>query len=112
MHQAGLIAACGIIAIEKMVDRLKDDHMNALLLAQELNKMPNISVSEKDTQINIVFAKINKSKEFIAQIPSLLLENGVKVNGEEGGYIRFVTNNDVTKNDILKVIDIFRNIMK
>jgi threonine aldolase len=39
MRQAGVIAAPGIIALTKMVDRLKDDHDNAKLLAEGLKKM-------------------------------------------------------------------------
>ncbi len=39
MRQAGIIAAPGIIALTKMVDRLADDHVNAKLLAEGLRKM-------------------------------------------------------------------------
>ena len=39
MRQAGIIAAPGIIALTKMVDRLKDDHDNAKLLSEGLNKL-------------------------------------------------------------------------
>ncbi len=36
MRQAGIIAAAGIIAIEKMIDRLGEDHENARYLAKKL----------------------------------------------------------------------------
>ena len=39
MRQAGILAAAGIIAIEKMTKRLKEDHDNALLLAKGLNSL-------------------------------------------------------------------------
>jgi threonine aldolase len=39
MRQVGIIAAPGIIAITKMVDRLADDHKNAKILAQGLEKL-------------------------------------------------------------------------
>ena len=42
MRQAGIIAAAGIIALEKMVDRLSEDHINAKKLAVGLSKIPNI----------------------------------------------------------------------
>lgn len=29
MRQAGILAAAGIVAVEKMVERLKEDHINA-----------------------------------------------------------------------------------
>jgi len=39
MRQAGIIAAPGIVALTKMVDRLADDHENARILADGLSKM-------------------------------------------------------------------------
>lgn len=39
MRQAGVIAAPGIIALTKMVDRLEEDHENARLLAEGLRDM-------------------------------------------------------------------------
>ena len=39
MRQAGIIAAPGIVALTKMVDRLADDHVNAKLLAEGLSKI-------------------------------------------------------------------------
>jgi threonine aldolase len=34
MHQAGLLAACGILAMESMTPRIHEDHANARLLAE------------------------------------------------------------------------------
>ena len=42
MRQAGIIAASGTVAIEKMVDRLKVDHGNAKILAEKISKIPGI----------------------------------------------------------------------
>ncbi|MCW4036499.1 MAG: low-specificity L-threonine aldolase [Candidatus Bathyarchaeota archaeon] len=39
MRQAGIIAAPGIIALTKMVDRLSEDHVNAKLLAEGLREL-------------------------------------------------------------------------
>ena len=44
MRQAGIIAAPGIVAITKMVDRLADDHANAKLLADGLSKIRGIDI--------------------------------------------------------------------
>jgi threonine aldolase len=44
MRQAGIIAAPGIIALTKMVDRLADDHENARLLAEGLRKIDGIEI--------------------------------------------------------------------
>ena len=44
MRQAGIIAAPGIIALTKMVDRLADDHENARVLAEGLRKIEGIEI--------------------------------------------------------------------
>jgi len=44
MRQAGIIAAPGIIALTKMVDRLADDHENARILAEGLRKIKGIGI--------------------------------------------------------------------
>ncbi len=44
MRQAGIIAAPGIIALTKMVDRLADDHENARILSEGLRKIEGIGI--------------------------------------------------------------------
>jgi len=54
MRQAGVIAAAGIVAIEKMVDRLAEDHANAKMLAIGLSQIPGIVIYPDRIQTNIV----------------------------------------------------------
>jgi len=70
MRQAGIIAACGIVAIEKMVDRLADDHRNAMILAEELNAMDGISVDMSRVQTNMVYFDVGGLgvKDFICEM--------------------------------------------
>src|SRR5262249_56419314 len=42
MRQAGVLAAAGLIALEKMPARLKEDHDNAKFLAEALQPIPGI----------------------------------------------------------------------
>lgn len=112
MRQAGLLAACGIIAINKMVDRLKDDHDNAKYMAQRLNKIKGVNVLMDNVDINMVFFKLDKPREFIAALPGKMLDYGIKMAGEEGGLLRFITNNDVSKADVERVCDVFEKILK
>jgi threonine aldolase len=44
MRQAGIIAAPGIVALTKMVDRLAEDHANAKLLADGLREIKGIKI--------------------------------------------------------------------
>ena len=111
MRQAGFVAACGIIALEKMVDRLQDDHDNAKYMAHRLNKIKGVNVLMNNVDVNMVFFKLNKPKEFIYSLPGKMLEYGIKMAGEEGGLLRFITNNDVSRADVIRVCDVFEKIL-
>lgn len=57
MRQAGILAAAGIIALEKMTLRLAEDHVRARKLAAGLKKVPGIKINEPAT--NMVFLNID-----------------------------------------------------
>ena len=46
MRQVGILAAAGIVALEKMTGRLKDDHTNAARLTQGLKTSPALKSPE------------------------------------------------------------------
>lgn len=100
MRQAGIIAAAGIVAIEKMVDRLKDDHANAKTLAKGLAGIEGISLDPSHVQTNIVLCDVTglgaSAEEWVAKMNEL----GVKAGALEGGRVRMVTHRGVEKEDI------------
>ncbi len=58
MRQAGIVAAAGVVALEQMVDRLAEDHANALRLARGLAQLPQIQVDLSMVQTNIVLFRV------------------------------------------------------
>ena len=99
MRQAGVIAAPGIIALEKMVDRLKEDHDNAKALAEGLARIRGIFIDLETVQTNIVRYDIAglgmTSKEFVAKLGKC----GIKTSGSDTS-IRMVTHRMVCRSDI------------
>jgi threonine aldolase len=100
MRQAGIIAAAGVIAIEKMVDRLRDDHVNAKTLATGLSKIPGITVDMTRVQTNIVVYDVAgldvDGKGWVAELG----KHGVKAGAQEFGRVRMVTHRGIEKEDI------------
>lgn len=111
MRQAGILAAAGIVALEKMTKRLAEDHENAKYLGKRLLEIPGIELNLEKIQINMVFFKLSRPGFDSSSLVSKLFEKGIKINGPEGGLFRFVTNNDVTKKDIDYVIDVMKEIL-
>ena len=58
MRQAGVLAAAGVYALERMVDRLADDHENARLAAKGLAEMPGIELAPQP-QTNLVYFTVD-----------------------------------------------------
>lgn len=111
LRQAGILAAAGLIALEKMRIRLREDHDNARLLGAELAKIPGIEVFTEDIQINMVFFDMSSTGYDSAKLVSDLYNKGIKVNGAENGLMRFVTNYWVTRDDVQYVADCVREIV-
>lgn len=100
MRKAGIIAAPGIIALEKMVDKLKDDHRNARLLAEGLARMEGISINLKTVQTNIVVFDVGGLGLDASQFISKLRERGVKSSDFGGTLVRMVTHRGIEREDI------------
>ena len=111
MRQAGILAAAGIIALEKMTKRLGEDHENAKYLAKRLLDIPGVELDMEKVQIDMVFFKLDSSYIEPNILVKKLFEKGIKISGPELGLYRFVTNNDVSKKDIEYLIDCMKEII-
>jgi len=99
MRQAGVIAAAGIVALEKMVNRLTEDHATARRLAYGLANIPDITIQPERFQTNIVVFEPPTTiliPEFIQQ----MTQRGVRVGGLGGRKVRAVTHRMISVADI------------
>ncbi|MGA2239823.1 MAG: low-specificity L-threonine aldolase [Candidatus Bathyarchaeia archaeon] len=112
MRQAGIIAAPGIVAIEKMVDRLKDDHENAKLLARGLSKIDGISLDLDHIQTNIVRYDVSGLGIAAIEWAARLRDLGVKAGAQEAGSVRMVTHRGIEKEDIEYTLEIAEKVAK
>lgn len=111
LRQAGFLAAAGIVSLEVMTKRLKEDHDNAKLLAEELNKIPEIYVDLHNLKINMVFFSFKDKNIDTKELVKYFLENNIKINDVENGLMRFVTHYWVTKDDISKIIEVLKTFL-
>ncbi len=110
MRQVGLLAAAGIIALEKMTERLGEDHKNAKYMAERLSEIPGIEVIKDRLDIDMVFFKMGENViQEQTLIDSLNMKN-IKINGSEAGEYRFVSHIGVSKEDIDYVIDCMKEL--
>ena len=111
MRQAGVIAAAGIIAIEKMVGRLREDHENARLLAEGLARTPGIEIDLKRVQTNIVIFTVRHPKIDASRLTRTLREEGILVHQISPDSIRCLTHKDVSRAAVLQALECIRQTM-
>lgn len=105
MRQAGVIAAAGILSLKSMVERLKDDHKNASLLAELVRKIDGIKVLHAET--NMAFLASAIPGVSTRQLCQELNASGLLCFGEEVG-IRCVTHYGIEERDIKEAAEIVK----
>ena len=59
MRQAGVLAAAGLIALEEMPRRLREDHANARFLADALSQVRGVAIDPARVQTNILIFDVS-----------------------------------------------------
>ena len=100
MRQAGPLAAAGIVALESMIERLKDDHASAKRLAHKLHDLDSSFVDPTEVETNIVKVEVPANGPAAPAWSAALKKRGVLVNPCEPFALRFVTHRDLAEADI------------
>ena len=111
MRQAGVLAAAGLVALEKSPHDLPTDHAHARYLAESLAEMPGIAIDPMKVETNIVIFDVSgtdlSSDDFCAR----LKENGVLVLGLDQRRTRMVTHHDVNREGCEKAVAAVRDLL-
>ena len=97
MRQAGVLAAAGLIALEKSPARLHVDHENARFLAEGLTRIRGIAVNAAAVQTNIVVFDIAGTGMTTAELSQKLAAHQLLANGVSPTVMRMLTHQDVDR---------------
>lgn len=107
MRQAGILAAAGLYALEHNVERLKEDHDNAKWLEQQLRDI-GVDIAEPGAQTNVLY--LRQSPELAAKLGPWMRERGVLISA--GPLTRILTHLNVSRQDLQKVVDLWREFLQ
>jgi len=110
MRQAGVIAAAGIVALERMTGRLANDHVRAKQLAEALGDIPGIEVAPVTTNI-VYFTVTEDAQKSPERVELELRERGVLLNSRGGGCFRAVTHVGIDDEDVESTLEALGHIM-
>ncbi len=112
MRQAGIIAAPGIVALDRMVKRLADDHRNARRLAEGIARIPGLSIDPGKVFTNIVYFEIEQGRIKTDEMVAKLENTGIKTLSTGPRRFRMVTHYGVESDDIERTLNALGEIMR
>ncbi len=115
IRQGGILAAAGLIALNEMSKRLKDDHANARALAEGIAAIPYLKVDLARVKTNLVFFDLapDAPLEPEALLDALANQYQIRMNiyGGRPRAIRAVTHYYVSRDQVERTLDALRALM-
>jgi threonine aldolase len=112
LRQAGVVAAPGLIALEKMVDRLAEDHHHAKMLAEGLAQINGLEVDPAKVDTNIVLCNIQQTGMSAAPFLQKLKQEGILAGDFDRYVVRFTTHREISGIDIENTLNRISRMMK
>ena len=111
MRQAGVIAAAGLIALEKSPARLHIDHENARFLAEGVAQIPGLVIDVKKVRSNIVIFDCTKTGKTAVELCDALHPRGVWAQDTALYSVRMVTHCDVDRASVERALKLLKEIV-
>jgi threonine aldolase len=113
MRQAGILAAAGIVALEMMTERLKEDHVRARRLAEGIATIAGLEIDLEPVQTNIVYFDVVPGFGLTAQeVVMRLRERDVLIGQASAQGFRAVTHCWIDDADIERTLTALREVME
>ncbi len=104
MRQVGVLAAAGLVALEKTPPLLARDHQNAKTLAEGLAGISGISIAPGQVETNILVFDVSGTGLSATEISAQLKERGVLASAISPQAMRMVTHYDVSEAGIERAV--------
>ncbi len=112
MRQVGVIAAAGIISLERMSKRLSEDHARARRLAEGLQSVKGIVLDEGTAQTNMVYFNLAEDVPFDEKIVcGQMLKHDILVDWAAPRRFRLVTHYWINDDAVEKTVQAFRMVL-
>ncbi len=100
MRQAGVLAAAALYALDHHVERLREDHEHAQILADAVAATPGLRLETEPVETNLVWFRVDPSLGTAADLAAKLRADGVFASALGPDVMRAVTHMDLTRADV------------
>ena len=111
LRQAGVLAAAGLVALEKGPQRLAEDHANARHLAEGLAQIPGIRINPAKVQTNIMILDVSGTGLTSTELSAALKQHKVLSSGVSPETMRMVTHLDVNRQMIDRALEVMARVV-
>jgi threonine aldolase len=111
MRQVGVLAAAGLIALEKMPARLAEDHHHAKLLAELISDIDTLGVNPDLVRTNIIVLDVSRTGYKSMELAALSRERGVLTGIVDRNTMRLLTHMDIAREHVEEAARVFREII-
>ena len=112
MRQAGVLAAAGIISLEKMTQRLADDHDRAKKLAEGLRQLRGVVVDTGSPYTNMVFLNLaDEVQDTALAVSEKMKKYGVLLDADNSRRFRLVTHYWIDDEAVEGAVEAFRQVL-
>jgi threonine aldolase len=113
MRQAGVLAAAGIVALEKMASRLGQDHVRARTLAEGLSENRFLVLDAGTPATNMVFMNLSDDISMsAAEVAEKMKDRGVLVGIAGARRFRLVTHYWIEDEGVERAVGAFSEVLK
>jgi len=113
MRQVGVVAAAGIISLEKMTKRLEEDHARARKMADGLRQVRGLAVDVNSPYTNMVYLNLAEDVTVNAlQVGEMMKALGVLVDSENERRFRLVTHYWIDDEAVERTVSAFQKALR
>jgi threonine aldolase len=111
MRQAGLLAACGLVALRDGIDRLVEDHRTAKQLALDLHHIDRHLIEPREVETNLLTLDVSRTGRTAQQWAAELRNRGVLVGALPPSRLRLLTHREIDGEAVVRCVDAFRALL-
>jgi threonine aldolase len=112
MRQVGVLAAAGLISLEKMTGRLGQDHARAKILFEGMNQIRGLKLDASPSSNMVYFDLLDEVKLSVDQIVEEMKKRGVLVDWAGPRRFRLVTHYWVDDAGVEKTLKAFGEVLR